>query len=125
MCSLSCRRTASVSNPRHLPDWTVPVTAAVETHLSGGKLRQSQEGDLIVGGDLVVVGSVGEGEGQHTLLLEVCLVDTGKGAYDDGTTTEVAGLQCGVLPRATLAWWDKTCYYMLLQCMRSCEIDKK
>jgi hypothetical protein len=53
--------------------------------------------DLVLGVDLVVVGRIGEGEGKHTLLLQVGLVDTSEGAGDDGETTEVTGLESGVL----------------------------
>lgn len=52
--------------------------------------------------DLVVVGGVGEGQGKHTLLLKVGLVDTGKTAGDDSKTTKVTRLQSSVLTRATL-----------------------
>ena len=53
--------------------------------------------DLVAGLDLLVVVGVGEGQGKHTLLLEVGLVDTSEGAGDDGKTTEVTGLESGVL----------------------------
>lgn len=53
--------------------------------------------DLVVGLDLLVVLGIGEGEGKHTLLLEVGLVDTSEGAGDDGKTTKVTGLESGVL----------------------------
>jgi len=59
--------------------------------------------DLVIGLDLVVVGGVREGEGKHTLLLEVGLVDTSERAGDDGKTTEVAGLKSGMLARRSLA----------------------
>lgn len=53
--------------------------------------------DLVVGLDLLVVGGVREGEGKHTLLLQVGLVDTSEGAGDDSETAKVAGLESGVL----------------------------
>ena len=53
-------------------------------------------------GDLVIVGGVGEGQGQHALLLQVGLVDTGEGSGDDGNTTQVTGLQSSVLTGRTL-----------------------
>jgi hypothetical protein len=53
--------------------------------------------DLVVGLDLLVVLGVGEGEGKHTLLLQVGLVDTSEGAGDDGETAKVTGLESGVL----------------------------
>lgn len=64
--------------------------------LADGKLS-AEKVNLVVGGDLVVVLGVGEGEREHTLLLQVGLVDTGEGAGDDGETAEVAGLESGVL----------------------------
>ena len=69
--------------------------------LANGDLGGEQV-NLVLGLDLVVVGGVGEGQRQHTLLLQVGLVDTSEGAGDDGQTTQVAGLQSGVLTRATL-----------------------
>lgn len=57
----------------------------------------AQEVDLVLGVDLVVVGRIGEGQRKHTLLLQVGLVDTSEGAGDDGETTEVTGLESGVL----------------------------
>jgi len=62
----------------------------------------AQKVDLVLGLDLVVVGGVGEGEGKHTLLLQVGLVDTSEGTGDDGQTAEVTGLQSGVLTGRTL-----------------------
>lgn len=76
----------------------------VDTESHGlADLEFSAEQVNLVGGlDLVVVGRVGEGQGKHTLLLEVGLVDTGEGTGDDGKTTQVTGLQSSVLTRATL-----------------------
>ena len=62
----------------------------------------AHEVDLVLGLDLLVIGGVGEGQGQHTLLLQVGLVDTSEGAGDDGQTTEVTGLKSGVLTGRTL-----------------------
>lgn len=59
--------------------------------------------DLVVGLDLLVVLGVAEGEGKHTLLLQVGLVDTCKGACNDGETAQVTGLERGVFTRGTLA----------------------
>ena len=53
--------------------------------------------DLVVGADLLVVGGLREGQGKHTLLLQVGLVDTSEGAGDDGKTAKVTGLESGVL----------------------------
>ena len=59
--------------------------------------------DLVVGLDLLVVLGVGEGEGKHTLLLQVGLVDTGERASDDGRAAQVPGLERSVLTGRTLA----------------------
>ena len=68
-----------------------------ESHRLANLELSAEEVDLVVGLDLVVVLGVGEGEGKHTLLLQVGLVDTSEGAGDDGETTEVTGLESGVL----------------------------
>jgi hypothetical protein len=75
--------------------------------------------DLVAGRDLRVVGLVGKPEGQDTLLLEVCLVDTGKRAGDNelSSTTSIHGslralyfcMTLGIVSsplasRATLIW---------------------
>lgn len=65
--------------------------------LSGGQVN------TVVRADLVVVGRVGEGEGKHTLLLQVGLVDTGERASDDGRAAQVPGLERSVLTGRTLA----------------------
>jgi hypothetical protein len=59
--------------------------------------------DLVVGADLLVVGGLREGQGKHTLLLQVGLVDTSEGAGDDGKTAQVPGLKGSVLTGRTLA----------------------
>ena len=76
----------------------------VDAHRDGladGELGAHQV-DLVIRLDLVVVRRVGEGQREHTLLLQVGLVDTGEAAGDDGKTAQVAGLQSGMLARATL-----------------------
>lgn len=70
--------------------------------LANGEFR-AHEVNGVVGVDLVVVGRVGEGQGEHTLLLQVGLVDTGEGTGDDGETAEVTGLERGVFTGRTLA----------------------
>jgi hypothetical protein len=64
--------------------------------LANGELG-AEKVDLVAGLDLLVILGVGEGQGKHTLLLQVGLVDTSEGAGDDGKTTEVTGLESGVL----------------------------
>lgn len=70
--------------------------------LADGKLS-SLDVDLVVGANLLVVGRIGEGQGKHTLLLQVGLVDTSEGAGDDGKTAQVPGLEGSVLTGRALA----------------------
>ncbi|KAI6755925.1 hypothetical protein HG531_005031 [Fusarium graminearum] len=94
------------------------VEGVREGHLEGlaaiGRVDNEGEGlanlelgaediDLVIRSDLVVVGRVREGQGQHTLLLEVGLVDTSEGAGDNGKTTKVTGLKSGMLSRRAFA----------------------
>lgn len=77
------------------------------THLdselcAGCQLLQAQDAESVCAVNLVIVSRVGKSERQHTLLLQVCLVDTGEALHDDGNTTQVAGLQGGVLATAAL-----------------------
>jgi hypothetical protein len=69
--------------------------------LANGELS-AEKVDLVAGLDLLVVLGVGEGQRKHTLLLQVGLVDTSKGAGDDGKTTKVTGLESGVLTGRSL-----------------------
>ena len=85
-------------------DLEVLAVLGVDLHgdwLANGELS-AEDVDLVIGGELVVVGGVGEGEGKHTLLLQVGLVDTSEGAGDDGKATKVTGLESGVLTGRTL-----------------------
>ena len=54
------------------------VAVAQETFELGSRSKgfKTKEGDLIIGSDLVIVCLVVEGQGQHTLLLQVSLVDS-------------------------------------------------
>ena len=70
--------------------------------LTGRKRLEAEDIDPVIRADLLVVGGIGEREREHTLLLQVRLVDTGEGAGDDSKTTEEAGLESGVLTRRTL-----------------------
>ena len=67
------------------------------------EVRQSDDGNLVTWLDLLVVGWVCEDQGQHSLFLQVRLVDTSEAAHDDGFTSEVTGLERGVLPRASFS----------------------
>lgn len=66
--------------------------------------------------DLVVVGGVSESQRQHTLLLQVGLVNTGEGSNNDGVTTEMTGLESSVLTRRTLTVVAVTCEESVLSC---------
>jgi len=55
---------------------------------SGCEVGKSIECDGVVGLDLVVVGLVGKGEGEHSLLLQVRLVDASKRLGDDGSAAQ-------------------------------------
>ena len=62
---------------------------------SRGEVGESVEGDGVIGLDLVVIGLVGEGEGKHTLLLQVGLVDAGERLGDNcGATQESGKFKC-------------------------------
>ena len=63
----------------------------------GGEVDEAVDGDAIPLTDRVVVGGVGEREGEHALLLEVGLVDAGERAGDHGAGAPEAGLHGGVL----------------------------
>lgn len=56
----------------------------------GSELGDAGEGDLVVGSDLVVVSGVSEGKWEHTLLLEVGLVDSSEGLDDDGSSSKMS-----------------------------------
>lgn len=48
-------------------------TGVSATHFSWGEGCKSFDGDLVVWADLVVVSGVLEGQGQHSLFLQICL----------------------------------------------------
>lgn len=53
--------------------------------------------NLVLGLNLVVVFWVDEGQRQHSLLLQVGFVDTGKASGDDSKTAKMSGLKSSVL----------------------------
>lgn len=57
---------------------TSPITLSPVSHLARRQVLKSEQRDLVVGADLVVVGWVGERQRQHALLLQVGLVDPGE-----------------------------------------------
>jgi hypothetical protein len=64
---------------------------------AGRKFGKAIERDLVVGLDLVIVSLVVKGQREHALLLEVGLVDPGKGLDYDGMPSEESWLECGML----------------------------
>ena len=61
--------------------------AAHSQLLAGSKGRETDDRDLVSRLNLVIVGRVVEGEAEHSLLLEVGLMDASKALHDDGTAT--------------------------------------
>lgn len=70
--------------------------------LARGKLAKTKERDSVRRLDSVVVLTLNKVEGQKTLLLQVGLVDTGKGLGNDGKSTKVTGLKSSVLSGRSL-----------------------
>src|SRR5690606_28184112 len=66
------------------------------------ELLQSENGDAIVSTDAVVVSWVGEGEWEHTLLLEVGLVNSRERLRDDCHAAQVTRLERRVLAGRSL-----------------------
>lgn len=64
--------------------------------LTGLKVLEVKDGNLVGTGNLVIVGRVLEPERKHTLLLQVGLVDTGKGSANDSSSTKESGLKSGM-----------------------------
>mmetsp|Transcript_24095 Transcript_24095/g.75512 ORF Transcript_24095/g.75512 Transcript_24095/m.75512 type:complete len:373 (-) Transcript_24095:1175-2293(-) len=67
------------------------------------KVREAGDGERVAGADLVVVGLVSEGEGEHALLLQVGFVDARERLDDHRAAAEVARLERGVLAGRALA----------------------
>lgn len=71
--------------------------------LSGCETLQAEDGDTVRGLDFVVVGRIDKGKSEHTLLLQIGLVDTSERADNDSQTTEEAGLEGCVFAGRALA----------------------
>ena len=69
--------------------------------LTGLKVLEIKDGNLVGTGNLVIVGRVLEPERKHTLLLQVGLVDTGKGSANDSSSTKESGLKSGMFSGRT------------------------
>ena len=59
--------------------------------------------DFVGGLELIVVRRVSKCQGKHSLLLQICLVDTGERTSDDSQSTEEAGFESGVFTGGTFA----------------------
>lgn len=80
---------------------TVVVSNSAGNLAERSELGDAGEGDLVVGADLVVISGVSEGKWEHTLLLEVGLVDSSEGLDDDGSSSKMSGLKSGVFSGRT------------------------
>ena len=88
--------------------YSFPDLAVLGVHAHGQGLTllevlEAENADLVIGVDLIVVGGVGKGQGEHSLFLEIGFVDTGKGADDDGRAVQVTWFQRCVFSGRTLA----------------------
>lgn len=88
---------------RDLVNGAVGVLGDQSQVLARGEGLETLDANLVLGGDLVVVGGVGEGQSEHALLLQVGLVDTSEGAGDDGETAEETGLKSSMFTGRALA----------------------
>ena len=69
--------------------------------LAGRERLESEDVNLVAGLNLLVVVGVDKRQREHTLLLQVGLVDTGERAGDDGKAAEETGFEGCVLTRGT------------------------
>jgi len=82
---------------------TIVVGDSAGNLAEGSELSDAGEGDLVVGSDLVVISGVSKGKWEHTLLLEVGLVDSSEGLDDDGSSAKMSGLKSSVFSGRTFA----------------------
>mmetsp|Transcript_6859 Transcript_6859/g.11772 ORF Transcript_6859/g.11772 Transcript_6859/m.11772 type:complete len:328 (-) Transcript_6859:1491-2474(-) len=71
--------------------------------LPGREVAEADDGHVVVGGDAVVVVWVGESEGEHTLFLEVRLMNPREAACDDRRAAQVPRLKRRVLSGGAFA----------------------
>ena len=91
---------------RHLNVLRQLAARPVHAHREGlprRKVAQAKNVHAVRARHLVIVLGVHKHEGEHALLLQVGLVDAGKGLDNDGGAAKVAGLQRRVLTRGPLA----------------------
>merc|ERR1719461_160185 len=81
------------------------VAVAQETLELGSRSKgfETKEGDLIIGSNLVIVCLVVEGQGQHPLLLQVRLVDSGKRLDNDSSASEESWFQSCMFTRRSFS----------------------
>lgn len=96
----------SISSPRYAISTTdvlgtIDVLSDEGQVLAGSKRLETENVHLVVGLNLVIVLGIGERQGEHTLLLQVGLMDTSKGADNDRKTTEVTRFEGSVFTRGT------------------------
>lgn len=79
------------------------VKTESERHTRGKVVLQPNDGDLVLWRNQVIVLGVSKCERKHTLLLEVCLMNTGKRLDNHGNTTKVSNFEGSMLTRRSLA----------------------
>jgi hypothetical protein len=67
------------------------------------KRFQTQNIDLVIRLNLVVIRRIDKGKRKHALLLQIGLVDTGERADNDGQSTKITWLERSMLTGGTLA----------------------
>jgi hypothetical protein len=80
---------------------TVLVVETKSQGLALLEISKTNDVDLVFGLDLIVIGSVGESQRKHTLLLQVSLVNTSEGLDNDGSTVQETGFKSGVFTGRT------------------------
>lgn len=90
-------------NKLRLPLRPIHLPHPQDTVLPGLQLVGSQDIQLVLDFDVIVSRGIGERQREHSLLLEVGLVNAGKAAGYHGHSTEISRLQCGVLAAGALA----------------------
>lgn len=67
------------------------------------KALQPKDVNLVSTFDFIIILGVGKCQCEHSLLLEVCFVDTGEAADNDSKTSKETWFESGVFARGTLA----------------------
>lgn len=80
---------------------TILVVEAHGQRLAFLEVGKTQDVNLVLRLDTVVIGRVGKGQRKHTLLLQVGLVDTSERLGDNGGTVKETGFQSSVFTGRT------------------------